>query len=228
MRILPTPRPGHAAGGWGKIGGAEPVPLGNLVGSTVSARFSGAGRLGGGRRPEMSPYGGRILRHAISFYRFILRLCIDARGFQPYSFSPFRGMVRLPIVLRHLLLGRYPGDGPCRSLGSFLRFPGEIRLKSLPDAGRLIESRGNSLPRFRGYPQGPQASSAPRSLLFRSDSFRKPARSRATLFSRCPQGIFSRSRPAGEDVLCSQEQAWRPRGGPANLLPSIVPSQCQR
>jgi len=170
MRILPTPRPGHAAGGWGKIGGAEPVPLGNLVGSTVSARFSEAGRLGGGRRPEMSPYGGRILRHAISFYRFILRLCIDARGFQPYSFSPFRGMVRLPIVLRHLLLGRYPGDGPCRSLGSFLRFPGEIRLKSLPAAGRLIESRGNSLPRFRGYPQGPQASSAPRGLLFRSDS----------------------------------------------------------
>jgi hypothetical protein len=153
MRILPTPRPGHAAGGWGKIGGAEPVPLGNLVGSTVSARFSEAGRLGGGRRPEMSPYGGRILRRAISFYRFILRLCIDARGFQPYSFSPFRGMVRLPIVLRHLLLGRYPGDGPCRSLGSFLRFPGEIRLKSLPAAGRLIESRGNSLPRFRGYPQ---------------------------------------------------------------------------
>ena len=170
MRILPTPRPGHAAGGWGKIGGAEPVPLGNLVGSTVSARFSEAGRLGGGRRPEMSPYGGRILRPAISFYRFILRLCIDARGFQPYSFSPFRGMVRLPIVLRHLLLGRYPGDGPCRSLGSFLRFPGEIRLKSLPAAGRLIESRGNSLPRFRGYPQGPQASSAPRGLLFRSDS----------------------------------------------------------
>jgi len=146
MRILPTPRPGHAAGGWGKIGGAEPVPLGNLVGSTVSARFSGAGRLGGGRRPEMSPYGGRILRPAISFYRFILRLCIDAHGFQPYSFSPFRGMVRLPIVLRHLLLGRYPGDGPCRSLGSFLRFPGEIKLKSLPAAGRLIESRGNSLP----------------------------------------------------------------------------------